>query len=321
MSDMGNEVMTEAADDAIFPDGWTEDSDIFDLGEPLGDNLFPEVEAEEISDDDIETAYEDEAPTTEQEYDDAEYEADGEETPTTEADAPETPVSKKLKFKAKVDHNDIDVELDEADLPTVYQKAQATDRAQAKLAKYGKTMDIADKLAAAMDYTSSSEMLRAATDNYRQALLNDLLDSGTPQAIAEDYVNRKMGDLLDLIGEQSEDVQALDHEATPAPATEERDFPKEAGELLAARPELRGHDLPEEVTRDAVVNGKSLLSAYMDYESKQKTAEIEKLRKENKIYKQNAEAASRAPVSGTSGGGATDTEPTDPFIKGFMSAW
>ena len=97
----------------------------------------------------------------------------------------------------------------------------------------------------------------------------------------------------------------------------ERDFVKEAGDLIAVRPELRGKNLPEEVTNDAITNGKSLLRAYLEYEAKQRTAENDTLRKENKILKQNAEAASRAPVTGTSGGGATNTKADDPFLKGF----
>lgn len=323
MTDMENEVMTEAADDIIFPDGWTEDADIFDLGEPLGDNLFPEMAAEEISGADTTPTEEAEAPATEQIADEVEYEATGEAAPATETEAPETPV-KKLKFKVKVDHNDVDVELDEADLPDVYERAQATDRYKDRLNRTSRTMDTAGKLAAAMGYDGADEMLQAAADNYRQNLMQELLDNGTPQVIAEDYVNRKMGDLMALLGGQSAEEQTPDPVVEPEPVAttvDGRDFSKEAGELLQVYPELRGHNLPEEVTRDAVTTGKSLLAAYTGYMNKQKTAEIENLRKENKIYKQNAEAASRAPVSGSTGGGATDTKPTDPFLKGFESAW
>jgi hypothetical protein len=73
--------------------------------------------------------------------------------------------------------------------------------------------------------------------------------------------------------------------------------------------------------RDVTENGKHLVSAYLEYEAKQKTAEIEQLRKENAVYKQNAEAAARSPVTGTAGGGATDTKPSDPFLEGFNSGW
>ena len=65
----------------------------------------------------------------------------------------------------------VNVELDEADLPTIYQKAQATDRAQNKLGAYSKTVDYANKLAASMGYANADEMLNAAAENYRIARL------------------------------------------------------------------------------------------------------------------------------------------------------
>ena len=48
--------------------------------------------------------------------------------------------------------------------------------------------------------------------------------------------------------------------------------------------------------------------------TQEQTMELERLRQENEILRQNAEAASRAPVSG---GGDTDTEPEDLFLRGF----
>ena len=309
MSDKENEVMLDGLDDGpILPEGWTEDMDIFADDEPsvLADDATDTTPAEET-----------EAPTTGQPASEAEDAAAGEEAPTTEPETQEAPVNK-LRFKAKVDHNDVDVELDEADLPTIYQKAQATDRAQSKLGSYSKTVDVADKLAAAMGYGGRDEMLQAAAENYRQSLLQDLLDSGTPERIAEDYVNRQLGDLMGLLREQPGTPAPDPVDPAPAqPMSGQRDYTAEAGELLRVRPNLRGKDLPEEVTRDAVENGKPLVTAYLDYEARQNNAELERLRKENQIYKQNAEAAARAPVAGTSGGGSTNQKAEDLFLVGF----
>lgn len=311
MSDMENEVMMDGIDDGpILPDGWTEGMDIFADEEPsILDSLADDAP-------DTTPAEETEAPTTEQPAAEAEDAATGEEAPTTEPETQETPVNTKLRFKAKVDHNDVDVELDEADLPTIYQKAQATDRAQNKLGAYSKTVDYANKLAASMGFSSADEMLNAAAENYRNSMLQDLLDSGTPQMIAEDYVNRHMAGMDTLLGGQPVDAQTPD--PAPVATPPQRDYTAEAGELLSIRPQLRNQQLPDEVIQ-MVAAGKTMKDAYLEYEAKQQTAETERLRKENQILKQNAEAAARAPVAGTAGGGSTNQKAEDPFLVGFNS--
>ena len=42
--------------------------------------------------------------------------------------------------------------------------------------------------------------------------------------------------------------------------------------------------------------------------------------KENKTLKQNADAASRAPVRSATQGGATNEAADDPFLKGLLAA-
>jgi len=317
MSDMENEVMMDGIDDSpILPEGWTEDMDIFADDEP---SIFDSSEDDAPGTTPAEDAA---APATEQPANEAEDEATSEEAPATEPETQETPVSK-LRFKAKVDRNDIDVELDESELPDMYERAYATDRYKERLGEVNHSVDLADKLAAAMGYGGRDEMLRAAAENHRNNMLQELLDAGTPQRIAEDYVNRQMADVMAALGGQPADAQTPDPE--PAPASEpapaapsQRDYTAEAGELLSLRPQLRGQNLPDEVIQLAA-SGKSLLAAYLEYEAKQNTAETERLRKENQILKQNAEAAARAPVAGTTGGGETDTKPSDPFLEGLNS--
>ena len=90
-------------EDLLLPEGWTEGEDIF-AGEAAGggedgDALPPREEPTET------------APIT------------GE----------STAASPKLRFTARVDHEDRQVELDESELPALYQKAQATERAQRRL--------------------------------------------------------------------------------------------------------------------------------------------------------------------------------------------
>ena len=73
--------------------------------------------------------------------------------------------------------------------------------------------------------------------------------------------------------------------------------------------------------QDAVKNGVRLAMAYLNYEARQMKAENERLKSVNKIHEQNAASAARAPVTGTNGGGATDTAPEDPFLIGFNSGY
>ena len=109
---------------------------------------------------------------------------------------------------------------------------------------------------------------------------------------------------------------------TPAaePETEQsapaRDFAAEAAELLRARPDLVGTELPEAVTQAALTRGDTLLRAFLDHEQTQSRMELERLREENRVYRQNAEAAKRSPVQGVAHSGGDDPE-ADPFLAGF----
>ena len=73
------------------------------------------------------------------------------------------------------------------------------------------------------------------------------------------------------------------------------------------------------MTNNAIASGRPLLQAYMDYKLKQTSAKAKTAEKENKILRQNAAAAQKAPVRRSTGGGKTDTKPSDPFIDGFNS--
>jgi hypothetical protein len=310
---MENEVMMSGSDDPILPDGWTEGMDIFADSDGEANDFFAD-EADPFDTTPAEEA--EQAHTTEPEAETVEGETTSEEAPTTETE-PETIAAPKLRFKAKVDHQDIDVEVDEAELPTLYQKAQATDRAQQRLGEIRPTYDAAEKLARQMGYQSAQEMLDAAAENYRNAEVSRLVEDGVNEELARDYVNRHM----ENAGAANGLTTTAEADTHPAEASQTRDYNQEAGELLRLRPELRGKSLPDEVMKEVTLNGKPLVNAYLEYEARQKTAEIEQLRKENNIYKQNAEAAARSPVTGTAGGGATDTKPSDPFMTGFDSGW
>ena len=102
-----------------------------------------------------------------------------------------------------------------------------------------------------------------------------------------------------------------------------KSFEKEIPALLELNPELRerisrGEEIPREVLEICAKTGVSLRTAYAEYAVKQARVEIERLRKENRILRQNAAAAAKAPVRGASAGGS-DNKGKDPFLEGLLS--
>lgn len=221
-----------------------------------------------------------------------------------------------LRFKALVDHEDIDVELKESELPTLYQKARVTDRVQRRLAEMTPTVETAARLARQMGYDSPQDMLNAAVQNYHDSEIEKLTSEGVHPEVARDIVERRMQAMDAVPVQRAESSEP----AAQAETAAQRDYQAEVEELLQARPQLRGQALPDAVSRAAVEGDKRLLLAYLDYEAQQAQAENERLRKENEIYKQNAATAARSPVRGVSGGGVTDLKPSDPFLDGFNAA-
>lgn len=135
------------------------------------------------------------------------------------------------------------------------------------------------------------------------------MDETVTAAPAQDF-SREEPILPDEAPKASNAEAPAEPETAPA-----RDYAAEAAALLSARPELRGQTLPDEVMRAAVEDGVPLLQAYLDHEQAASRAEITRLREENRVYRQNAEAARRSPVQGVAFAGE-DAE-ADPFLSGF----
>lgn len=285
-------------EDVMMPDGYGTGDDFFAdewTGQDADAQPEPEQEAEP------EEPKED-APTTEQPKEDHEAQEPEAETPE---DAP-----RRLRFKARVDREDMDVDIGEDEVPALYQLAKAGERWKAKNDTMRQQVEHYEQMAKGMGYATVDEMIQKTAEGYKAAKVQELMEQGTPQTIAEDYVDRMM---------QREAAKAPDPEPEePTPEAHERNIQAEAQELIVARPDLKMQQLPMEVV-EAWRNGDNLLNAYNQYEARQKEAENQKLKKENNILKQNAAAAAKAPVKGVTGGAPTDTEPEDPFLKGFDS--
>ena len=285
-------------EDVMMPDGYGTGDDFFAdewTGQDADAQPEPEQEAEP------EEPKED-APTTEQTEEDHEAQEPEAETPE---DAP-----RRLRFKARVDREDMDVDIGEDEVPALYQLAKAGERWKAKNDTMRQQVEHYEQIAKGMGYATVDEMIQKTAEGYKAAKVQELMEQGTPQTIAEDYVDRMM---------QRDAAKAPDPEPEePTLEAHERNIQAEAQELIVARPDLKTRQLPMEVV-EAWRNGENLLNAYNRYEARQKEAENQKLKKENNILKQNAAAAAKAPVKGVTGGAPTDTEPEDPFLKGFDS--
>lgn len=285
-------------EDVMMPDGYGTGDDFF-ADEWTGQDADAQPEPEQ--EDEPEEPKED-APTTEQPEEDHEAQEPEAETPE---DAP-----RRLRFKARVDREDMDVDIGEDEVPALYQLAKAGERWKAKNDTMRQQVEHYEQIAKGMGYATVDEMIQKTAEGYKAAKVQELMEQGTPQTIAEDYVDRMM---------QREAAKAPDPEPEePTLEAHERNIQAEAQELIVARPDLKTRQLPMEVV-EAWRNGENLLNAYNRYEARQKEAENQKLKKENNILKQNAAAAAKAPVKGVTGGAPTDTEPEDPFLKGFDS--
>lgn len=302
---MENQVVNPTESEPILPEGWDGQSDLFADAGADDDKALEELFANATLDDD-QAAVEESAPTTEP--------VETEDTAgNAQAEAEVVPSERsKLRFKAKYNHQEQDVELDESDLPTIYQKSLYADSLQEKLNKAQSAMGTAEWLAKVMQFENADAMLDAAAQNYRQSEIKRLVAEGTNEEIAAYYVDQRMGNRPQVVAKETPDVSE----------PEERNFKSEVAELLKAHPEIKGAGpLPQEVVDAAIKGGHRLLTAYEQYSVEHAKAEVQNLKKENQILRQNAASAARAPVTGLAGGGATDTKPADPFLEGFNSKY
>ena len=102
------------------------------------------------------------------------------------------------------------------------------------------------------------------------------------------------------------------------------DFRRDVSELLELYPQLRerfakGEGLPREVIAVCAQKKLPVRVAYAEYELNAARTELEQLRRENEILRQNTSAAAKAPVKSVALGGSTNEQRKDPFLEGFFS--
>lgn len=306
-------------EDAMLPEGYGADDDIFAdpqkwTGERSDEGTGQSADGEDGKGD----GAEDPAPATEQDPAQDVSDNDTAAAPATEPTAPaneqnaEKSTSNMFKFRVKHDREERDVELNESELPELWQRAQNHDRMQSRFNEQQTLIGELDAMARMMGYANARDMKDKAAGAYRDAEVQNLMSStGVPERVAKAVVAQEMQS-------RSAAPAAAPQTPPPAQAAPVRNPQAEVAELLAAKPELYGKQIPQEVLVASAVGGKSLLAAYTEYEAAKSRSEAEKLRTENNIHKQNAANAAKAPVKGVSAGGAAkDKSGEDDFLRGF----
>ena len=306
---------TTTQEDAILPDGWDGSTDFFAWaaeGQTADESLEAAFNTEESGTEESEAA-----PTTGDDTEEnGESEAGTEEPPTTEEQPEQQPT--KIKFDANINHKVQSVEIDQSELPDLYQKAYAADKFRNKLNAKNAELEQAEVVAKILGYDSVKAMLDAARKSYEDTEIERLTNEKVHPTIAKDTVTRKIKEVEESVLKNRKPAQEEQPEEKTPTQAGQRDFAPEVAELLETYPELRGKTLPKEVV-DATLKGQNLTVAYTKYVQRQTKADNDRLNKENKTLKQNAEAAKRAPVRGVAKGGATGVGAEDPFMKGFNS--
>lgn len=314
----------------ILPIGWDSETDIF--SDDFMNSDLPQAdgsaEAEESDSADTENGSEETEEVVlttdenEEESDESEEEANDQPTTQEEGTQPKT-----ISFKATINHKEQDVELDESEWPEVYQKYVAFNKVRGKLDKMTPTYEKSEMVKELLGYTSIDEMLDAAEQAYVDSEVEKLVNDNVSETLAKDYVARKVKEIKEGVRKSSkaapQDTENKEAEATTDSSTvaNGRDFAPEVAQLLKVRPDLKGKTVPQEVIKQAVDDDVPLAVAYLNYESKLNKADTQKLRKENKTIKQNAEAAKRAPVKSVTESGPTNATADDPFLTGFNKAF
>jgi hypothetical protein len=218
-----------------------------------------------------------------------------------------------LKFTAKLLEGEQDIELDEKELPTVYQKAHNHDRMQSKYTELtaqrkadAEKLERLETLAKSKGFDSVDAMLAA-----EEALEED----NEAERLSPD--NPALGKEIIKLRKQVSAKPKAEPEPQPEPAAPKRDFSAEIAELRKRYPETAGMTrFPDEMNAE-VLAGKSVAEAYANHKAKQAEVEKKRLADENKKLKQNEAVRKAAPVKGTK----PATVDNDAFMKGFDSEY
>lgn len=231
----------------------------------------------------------------------------GEDTkpPEEGVEAKEEPVSQPQKVKIKFNHEERELDIEEA--ATLAQKGlnyeKAVERARQEAAQAAR-----DAVIAEMGYSWNGKPITTEAE-YRQAkaeqeLIQKYQDRDLPEEVIKELIeNRRDRE------ERAREKAAKEQEAQSlAKWNELFDYFKDVNERDF---DPQKDALPAEV-EEAIKSGQSPLQAYMKYHSKQ-------LRNQLKIAQTNQANTKKAPVGSVTAGGSKPAEAEDLFLKGFNS--
>ena len=222
-------------------------------------------------------------------------------TPTDEPAEPQEPVTQPQKVKIKFNHEEREIDLEEA--AQLAQKGMVFDKAIERAAQEAR-----DKLIADMGYTWNGKPITTEAE-YKQAmaeqeLINKYKDRDLPDEVIKELIESRRD------REERQREKAAKEEEARIQSTW-NDFFKFFEEVNERAFDPKKDTLPAEVEQ-AIQNGHTPLEAYMRHHTKE-------LRNQLKIAKQNQENMRKAPVGSVTAGGGTKTEPEDAFLAGFNS--
>ena len=132
--------------------------------------------------------------------------------------------------------------------------------------------------------------------------------------------------------EENLNLEPQEQKETPeTPEVPARDYTSEVSKLIEDFPEVSENYMTEEVFQRLITSEKPLTDAFREYRHEKEMSDlrttlgerdsrITELEKELAVFRQNAEAASRAPVTPvTDGGSAENDRASDPVLMGIFS--
>ena len=180
---MGNEMEKDniiktspGDDDLMLPEGYGAEDDLFaDPKTWTGKQADESAEESAAGEDGKGDGAEDPAPATEQDPAQDVSDNDTAAAPATEPTAPaneqnaEKSTSNMFKFRVKHDREERDVELNESELPELWQRAQNHDRMQSRFNEQQTLIGELDAMARMMGYANARDMKDKAAGAYRDA--------------------------------------------------------------------------------------------------------------------------------------------------------
>lgn len=292
---MNKDAMVTAAFDGdvepILPDGWEEGMDIFaDMEEKDDLALADEREEETLADLVNESGDSDEpAPTTGEDSEEKEPSADVDTTEAPDGEVAAKETASRIR-KLKVNHEEREIDLG----------ALSDDELVAHLQK-----------SYAFDIMKDKE-----NEQIYRAVYNEQIEAGMTEYVAKLVARDAVGKAYSLTDDPEPEAPASVAPAEPAvsSAPAVRNFASEVEQLKALYPDIK--EIPDEVAK-AASKGVPVLTAFLAYRDKQSAQTAAALRAENKVLKQNAASAAKAPVKGVTGGGAASAKKPSIFDDAF----